>query len=51
MWLDCNSVKKLWDYKSRNTTSLNGSGRGELNEGRLLEFLDFTGKDSMAVWL
>lgn len=25
--------------------------RGELNEGRLLEFLDFTGKDSMAVWL
>jgi len=28
--------------------------RGELNEGRgelILEFLDFTGKDSMAIWL
>ena len=41
-----------WDYRSRNTSSLNGSGqRWDQSEGKLLDFLDIMGWDYRAIQL
>lgn len=50
VWLDHHSIKRLWDYISRNTVGLNWRiWEWDKNEGSLSDFLDSVGLDHRAI--